>query len=361
MKIALSRREVLSAAALAFVHPMLGRAAESAFALVTPHMASSARRLVATPMGAYALRNAQRALPRVPRPMPVVHTEGTLPGQGIYDDSVQAKGDWLAALDSALGAALTGDAAMAAKAIEFWTAWLPVYRISLNPIDESDVDQMLLAFDLLPESARDRAAGGVLAFCRRIANGYLDAMLNVRGGTAINNWQSHRVKLATLAAFAVGDATLVERARAAFRKQIDDNIRSDGSVLDFGERDALRYVVYDLEPLAVAALAAMNHGANWYADGNNALQRALEWLAPYAGGTKTHEEYVRSTVAFDRERAAAKLPGFGGQWNRQGAEYLYGLASRLDPQFRPIAAALTPGFEGTRRPRAPWLHLTLPE
>ncbi len=297
---------------------------------------------------------------RAPHAVPVVHTEGTLPGQGIYDLSLEAKRDWPAALDVALGGALTGDERFVQKAVEFWAAWLTTYRVSLNPIDETDLDQMLLAYDLLPMAARAPIADQVAGFCRTTATGYLDAMPRVRGGTATNNWQSHRVKLATLTAFAMGDSGLVARARAAFRKQLADNLREDGTVLDFVERDALHYVTYDLEPLLVAALAARAHGEDWYGDGDRALGRAIAWLVPYATGEKVHEEYVRSTVAFDRQRAAAGMPGFAGMWMSDGAEYTFALATRLDAQFKDVSEKLTPGFGGTRRPKAPWLHLTMP-
>lgn len=356
----LSRRQMLALAGAVVALPTGAVAADPPFALVAPQSAASLFGLAATPMGVYALRSAQRSVTRAPQPMPVVHTEGTLPHEGIYDQSAEAKRDWQAALDASLGARLNGDRAFAAKAAEFIAAWLAVYRPSLNPIDETDFDRMLVAFDLLPEADRAGIADGYRAFCRAMATGYLDAMPKLRGGTATNNWQSHRVKLATLTAFACGDAGLVERARAAFAKQLADNIRSDGTTLDFAERDALHYVVYDLEPLAVAALAASTHGQDWYGDGGGALARALTWLAPFAAGAKTHEEFVRSTVEFDRKRAAAGVAGFAGPWAREGAEYLYALAGRLDPQFIPLAAELTPGFTGTRRPQAPWLHLTLP-
>ncbi|MBM3508360.1 MAG: alginate lyase [Alphaproteobacteria bacterium] len=356
----LSRRRALEIAAATLAWPNIAAAAEPAFALVPAPLVAAARQSMVTPMGAYALRAAQRTLERMPQPLPVVHTEGTLPGQGIYDQSVEAKRDWQAALDAALGSAVGGNAMLAEKAMELVSAWLPVYRISLNPIDETDWDRMMLALDLVLGPARERVSAAFTAFCRSMATGYLDAMPRVRGGTATNNWQSHRVKLATLAAFAAGDARLAERAHAAFRRQLADNIRRDGTVLDFAERDALHYVVYDLEPLAVSALAAKTHGQDWYADGNGALARALNWLAPYAQGVKTHVEYGRSIVEFDRVRAAAGMPGFGGLWQRDTAEYLFALAARLDTQFLPLANALTPGFEGTRRPRAPWLHLTMP-
>jgi hypothetical protein len=365
----LSRRETLAATAAALVWPTLGAAAEPAFAVVAPQAAAALRQSSNTPMRAYALRGAQQALARAPRPLPVVHTEGTLPGQGIYDQSVEAKRDWQAALDAALGFALNGDAAMATKAVELVAAWLPVYRLSMNPIDETDFDRFLVAMDLLAApSGVEPAYGGTRAridaafaqFCRNMASGYLDAMPRLRGGTATNNWQSHRVKLAALSAFATGDAALVARARAAFAKQLADNIRADGATLDFLERDAIHYAIYDLEPLVLTALAARSHGQDWYADAGGALPRALAWLAPYAEGTETHEEFVRSPVEFDRARAAAGIPGYSGQWRREEAEYLFTLATRLDRQFASIAAGLTPGFDGTRRPRAPWLHLTIP-
>jgi hypothetical protein len=47
-----------------------------------------------------------------------------------------------------------------------------------------------------------------------MAVGYLDAM-DAKPRNFNTNWQSHRVKLATMAAFQTGDAKLIDRARAA--------------------------------------------------------------------------------------------------------------------------------------------------
>ncbi|MFX5817457.1 alginate lyase family protein, partial [Acinetobacter baumannii] len=76
-------------------------------------------------------------------------------------------------------------------------------------------------------------------------------------------WNSHRVKLAVLAAAALQDDRLWGRARQAFDAQVARNIRADGSTLDMEERDALHYVVYDLEPLVRAAQVAQGRGEQW--------------------------------------------------------------------------------------------------
>jgi hypothetical protein len=314
-------------------------------------------------MAAYAIRNARSWNTRDPHAMAAVKTEGTLPHQGIYDQSVEAERDWTAALELALGDRLKGETALAQRSVAFISAWLAVYKSNLNPIDETNLDQFMLAYDLLSEAERSPIADGWAKYLRTFAAAYLDSMPTIKGGTATNNWQSHRVKLATLAAFGSGDQTLIDRSRAAYRKQLADNLKPDGSTIDFTERNAIDYVTYDLQPLLTAALAGKTHGQDWYADMNAAnvgLRQALLWLQPYADGSKTHDEFVHSTVEFDRTRAAAGLPGFAGPWKPQGAETVFTLAARLDADFAVLAASLNPGFAGSARPRMPWLHLALP-
>lgn len=321
-----------------------------------------------------------RALERVPHPMALVHTQGTLPHQGIYDESQEARRDWGAALDLALAARLTGEARLEAKAVALIGAWLPVYRLSFNPIDETMLDRFCIAFDLLTPAERSPIAEDFNRFAHAMAAGYLDHMPAIEGGKrasftigwnawllgrrkTTNNWQSHRIKLATIAAFASGDRALIERAKQAYVIQLDLNIMPDGSVADFAQRDSLHYVTYDLEPLLMTALAAHAHGEAWYEKKNPAgvgLKDALRWLAPYAEGTKRHEEFARSSLEFDRERAAAAVDGSGGAWAPQSAQYVYAMAARLDPDFAALSGKLLPGVAGDTGPTAPWLQLSMP-
>ena len=329
--------------------------AEAPFALVSPDEAAALAHAKPSSARAQAIRFADRVLGRPPHAMARLHVEGTLPHHGIYDESREALRDFPAARDLALAARLTGDARYAQAAARFIAAWIQTYRPSFNPIDETGFDSLILAFDLLPEAEKAPLGEPARRFWESLSQGYLDRMPTLKGGTATNNWQSHRVKLATLAAFAAGEPGLVARARQAYAAQLAANLKPDGSCIDFEQRDAIHYVVYDLEPLMAAALAAHRHGEDWYglaAPSGAALPRALDWLAPYLDGRLRHAEFVHSTVRFDYQRREAGLAGFAGAFDAKAARDLIAMAARLDARYAPLSRTL--GSTG------PWLDLLWP-
>ena len=323
------------------------------FAFVSPELASSLSTSPTTPTRAAALRAADRVLSRVPKAMARVHVEGTLPGQGIYDASLEALKDLPAARDLALAARLTGEARYDDAAARLIRAWVETYKVSFNPIDETAFHQLFVAWDLLAESHRAGMAEAYGRMLHAFSRGYLDNPR--RGATATNNWNSHRVMLIALAAFALGEPGLVEQARAAYAAQLRANIRADGSTIDFEARDAIRYVVFDLEPLATVELAARQHGQDWRGDADGALIRAIAWLSPYAAGARTHLEFEKTTIAFDLTRRDAGVPGFGGPFDPKKARTAMALAARLDERFIPVARALRSEPWQDR-----WLEVLLP-
>jgi hypothetical protein len=289
------------------------------------------------------IARARTALKRSPGAIPQLHTEGSLPGKGIREISLVAKRDQPIVLDLAMAWRLTGDRAFLDQAARYLDAWARTYHLSLNPIDETGFDTMIMATDLteadLPADVRQRVDG----LWRAMATGYLDAM-DAQPTHGVTNWQSHRVKLATMAAFQTGDRALIDHARAAFRAQVAANLHADGSTFDYEERDALHYVTYDLEPLLMAALAARAHGEDWYswsAPTGASLPRSVAWLAEFARGTRTHIEFAHSKVQFDRDRAGAGQGEYAPhQWTPDSALLTFQLASRLDPTYAELARSL---------------------
>jgi hypothetical protein len=238
-------------------------------------------------------------------------------------------------------------------------AWVTTYQPSFNPIDETRFEGLILAYDMTASALPVKTRNASMAFLTKLANGYIgqiDAQPRPLKGTFKNNWQSHRIKLIAMAAFTLDNRKMINAAQRLFVEHIGDNIEPDGSTIDFSERDALHYVTYDLQPLVTAALAARRHNRNWLpekgADGAS-LQAALNWLEPYAAGSKTHEEFVHSSVPFDARRREAGLPGYSGQWDPKNATELFHLAARLDGRYTPIALQLAP------TPPA-WLAVCLP-
>ncbi|MFO1059970.1 MAG: alginate lyase family protein [Dongiaceae bacterium] len=173
------------------------------------------------PQAAAVVARAGQQLADPPHPLPRLHTEGLLPHQGERDAAELAARDFPAMRDAALAWRLTGDPRFARQADRILAAWMVVYAPGFNPIDETRLDALIEGYAL----ARDGLAPGTRqaaeAFLRGLAEGYLarstarrDPERGPGSATWINNWQSHRVKLVALAAAALGDGRLIERARS---------------------------------------------------------------------------------------------------------------------------------------------------
>jgi Alginate lyase len=333
------------------------------FALISDSAARAIRGKANTPAGQATLTSANAYLNRSPNPLPTLHIAGKLPGDPEYVKSQQAAVDLPAMTDLALAYRLSGDRKFLDAATRFIKAWASTYNTALNPIDDQDLYYFFVANDLVNSDLPSDVKALAESFCKRFAQSYVDEVEkaplpgspaadprnriyegpNKPDPTRINNFQSHRLKLGALAAFAAGDDELVQRAHAAYERQTAINIRPDGTVIDFEDRDALHYVVYDLEPLLLAGVAAHSHGQDWYhykSPTGSCLDDAINWLIPYAEGKKDHQEFVNSRVPFDQTRAKAGVKGFSGPWDPKGSVTVFAYASVLNPRYRTILAEI---------------------
>ncbi|MCP2053258.1 UNVERIFIED_ORG: hypothetical protein J3D59_003118 [Pseudomonas fluorescens] len=291
------------------------------------------------------LAAAQRHLVDQPAPLPHVHTEGTLPNHGIREQSLVAEKDWPLMRQAALAWRISGDPRYLKQVDDYLAAWADVYQPNFNPIDETNLDMLITAYALTADHLRLETRAASRRLISNLGNGYIAHIEQFHGqkkGTQTNNWQSHRVKLVTLAAAALDDRAMLEQAHQLFKQQVADNILPDGSVTDFQDRDALHYVVYDLEPLVQAALAAKPYGGDWLNLKSNgaSLGAALDWLVPYANGQRSHQEFVHTHVQFDKDRAKVGEAGYSGTWDAKSSATLFWLAAQLDKRYLPVATQL---------------------
>ncbi|PIB42340.1 alginate lyase [Pseudomonas sp. 2822-15] len=307
--------------------------------------ASLCQPAAANPAANALLAAAQRHLADRPVPLPHVHTEGTLPNHGIREQSIVAEKDWPLMRQAALAWRISGDPRYLKQVDEYLAAWADVYQPDFNPIDETNLDMLITAYALTADHLRLETRAASRRLISNLGNGYIAHIEQFHGqkkGTQTNNWQSHRVKLVTLAAAALDDRAMLEQAHQLFKQQVADNILADGSVTDFQDRDALHYVVYDLEPLVQAALAAKPYGGDWLnlkANGAS-LRAALDWLVPYANGQRSHQEFVYTHVQFDKDRAKVGEAGYSGTWDARSSATLFWLAAQLDKRYLPVATQL---------------------
>jgi hypothetical protein len=347
------------AALLMMVAAFCAQGAHAAMNLCAAPALQTSERTNADPGVKALVSNVQAHLTEPAHAVRQLHTEGTLPHEGIYDQSEDAEKDLDLLRDAALAWRATSDDRYLKLVDRLLYAWVTTYEPSFNPIDETPFEGLILAYDMTASALPVKTRNATMAFLTKLANGYIaqiDAQKRPLTGTFRNNWQSHRVKLIAMAAFTLDNRKMIDAAQRLYIEHINDNIAPDGTTVDFGERDALHYVTYDLQPLVTAALAARRHNRNWLnerAPGGATLAAALNWLTPYANGTKTHDEFVHSSVPFDAKRREAGMPGYSGQWDPKNAAELYHLAARLDGRYTPVALKLAP------TPPA-WLAVCLP-
>ncbi len=198
---------------------------------------------------------------------------------------------------------ITGDDRFLKKASEFILAWARKNKSDGNPINETQFEPMVEAYDLV---RGEISSDEVLLIDSWLQDKALKLSQSKSG--LYGNWQSHRLKMIGLIANTINDAHLKVFAYDGFRKHIKDSFVAEGASIDFKRRDAINYHLYAVQPLLTLACVAQNHGESLFtytSSSGSSLKKAVEFIRPYALGEKTHVDFANSIVEFDRIRANA--------------------------------------------------------
>lgn len=283
-----------------------------------------------------AEKRADAALQEDPRPIARIQTAGNLQGSAEKTATQEALKDMGRMRDLEWAYALTGRDSYRDKAARFVLAWVRTCQPPPNPIDATNLEPLLECYDLVRPSMAPGDSKKADDWVRSVAQTLL-ASDNPDKGTYWNNWKAHRLKIVALCAFIVGDQVLEEQTLEAFKTFLGKNLNPDGTTLDFLERDALHYQVYDLEPMIrTAILFERARGLDLYhfkTSRGASIDQCVAFVIPYAEGTQTHAEYVHTNVPFDRQRA-------------QNHEKGHGIGEPFDPQAALKCLELAQFFEG---------------
>jgi hypothetical protein len=181
---------------------------------------------------------ADSCLNDVARPVSTIHTAGKLDADPDKAKSRASFADMRKLSALGYSYAVTSNRVYSAAAKRLILAWASTNEPNGQAIDETKLEPLFVAYDLTQSafSVQERAVAD--AWLRRIARAEL-AAVHAGSVTAFNNWNSHRLKIIGLIGFLLDDRPLVTHAVQGFRKQIERNLRPDGSSFDFHERDAL--------------------------------------------------------------------------------------------------------------------------
>ena len=293
-------------------------------------------------------RAALKFLNDAPVPLPRLRTEGLMPGQGIYDQSVESKKDFKKIEALTIGWKSTKNKDFLSAAERFLLDWATIYTPSGNPIDETNFTILFKSFEIIESNLNPESRDFIKKWILGFSNVYVNEIYKVEASEnpQSSNWHSHRIKIAVTSAAAVGSNKLIDVIEPYFHKHVNRNILIDGSIIDFHKRDSISYAVYSLTPILETALVARSLKKDWLSEkysSRNKILSAIDWMIPYMSGSKVHVEFANSPYKFDKLRADAQLPGHLRQaWNPSSARELIWLAAYFDNKYLEIAKKISP-------------------
>lgn len=281
-------------------------------------------------------KRANAALDHVPNPSSLLVGEGRLNSNSGKIKSDRSLQDMQKISALAWVWLVSGDEKYASKGEDFILAWAKVNRGDGDPINETKLEPLIVAYDILRQRFAPKDASIVDGWLRERA---IVLWNDPRHRTG--NWQSHRLKTVGLIATVLKDDALWKTVEKGFEKQIDSSFKANGESVDFVQRDALHYHLYSISPLLTLACVAHQRGHDWYdyrAESGASLKQAVDFVKPFAFGTEKHLEFADSTVAFDKKRADAGQSEYAPHmWNTCDAGPVFSQASCVDPSAEAIA------------------------
>lgn len=254
-------------------------------------------------------------LNETPNPIDTIRTEGLLKGNPKKEKTRSALADMNKMFALALQYRITDDRKYLNKCAEFLGAWAKVNKPDGDPIDDTNLDKAIEAYDLIRRDLAGKDKQQIEQWLTETACAEINSKRMKTGrATAINNWNAHRLKEVGEIGYVLNNQEFIKWTIENLKSHININLFPDGTSLDFKERDAMHYHIYDLEPmLKLAIIIDRAKGPDFYtyqSPKGSSVKKSVEWLIPYINGEKQHEEYVHTTVKFDRDRAKNNEPGF---------------------------------------------------
>lgn len=289
---------------------------------------------------AVLLKTADSALQDAPNPIETITTEGRLKGDPLKTATANALRDMRKIYALATIYRIKNDDKYLKKAAKFLTAWAARNNPTGDPIDETTLDNAFESYDLIKEKLLAQDKTSIENWFRAIAKAEMTFPKMAKGKiTAMNNWNSHRLKIVGEIAWTLNDDELKKYTLDNLKMQLAANLNADGTSFDFLERDALHYHTYDLEPLLKLAIV-INRNANtdfynYETDKGASIAKSVAFLVPFVSGEKTHEEFVNTKVAFDKARAKNSESGYvsGTLFKPSEGVETISLAAWFNPQF----------------------------
>ncbi len=285
--------------------------------------------------------SAKTAINEAPNPIDTIISEGHLTTDPKKIRTVKSLVDMNKIYALAFTYCIAKNPVYKVKCIEFLIAWASINHSAGNPINDTKLDPLLEAYDLIKNEMTEGDNEKMSVWLHEIADAEIRNPRFTSGRKSVdNNWNSHRIKVVGNIAYLLKDKNYQQFTDTALQKQILKNLYPDGSGMDFEERDALHYHLYTLEPLLkIATIIKRATGKDYFAyesPSGSSIEKSVAFLLPYVKGEKVHHEFTNSKTAFDRQRAENKEPGYtiGADFIPETAVEALSFAAYFEPTYR---------------------------
>ncbi len=240
------------------------------------------------------LKKAAKLLDKAPHPLKNLHSSG------VTDASNKALLETRKALQDANHSAILAIAFGLAKnpqylqkARQLLLAWVKTYQPNGHPIDESRLEGFLWSYDLLRCYFTWEQQKTINAWLKTMQQKKHDWKFGP--SSSKNNLRTHQLKMLLMLDNLLDDATSLLDDQETLAQHAKNNLLKDGKTLDYIERDALHYHVYDLEPWLEIALLEPEYKTQ--------VNKAYDFLMRQLEVGNIHQQFKHSKQKIDEKRA----------------------------------------------------------
>jgi hypothetical protein len=192
----------------------------------------------------------------------------------------------------ALAYYVKGDEAYLKQAKKYLLAWAETHQPNGHPINETRLEGFLWAYDLL--------------FCefnqtehRKIKIWFINIQSNKHNwrfgpSSGKNNFRTHQLKILLMLDRLLEDEKALNTDKEILRQHITNNLLEKGVSIDYEERDALHYHLYNLEPWLEIALLEPTYLEK--------ITESYDFLIQQIKDDNIHNQFANSRVKIDEKR-----------------------------------------------------------
>ena len=179
------------------------------------------------------------------------------------------------------------------QAKKYLLAWAGAHQPNGHPINETRLEGFLWAYDLLYCEFNATEHRIIKIWLLNLQSNKHNWKFGSSSGK--NNLRTHQLKILLMLDRLLEDEKSLNADKETLRQHLDKNLLQDGISVDYEERDALHYHVYNLEPWLEIALLEPQYFPR--------VKASYDYLIKQVKDGNIHNQFANSKQKIDTKRA----------------------------------------------------------